>query len=98
MTQTQFNPTDGDLTISTGHPHNLNVSLSTETHEMLTRLARAKGLNKTTMIRQLIDWRYSMECLFVPICASGSRCHCPQMHPPPQQAPHQTLVPQEKPT
>lgn len=97
MTQQTIDPNDGDITLSVGKPHNLNVTLKPETHEKLTRLARATQLSKSILIRQLIDYRYTMEMQYIPTCASGHRCHCPQLHPPPQAAPHQTLVPQDKP-
>lgn len=98
MTQQTINPNDGDITLATGKPHNLNVTLDPECHEQLSRLARAMKLSKSIVIRQLIDYRYTMVVQYIPTCASGARCHCPQLHPPPQAAPHQTLVPEDKPT
>ena len=98
MNQSLVNDQDGSIHVTTGNPHNLNVTLDAEKHDMLAALARASGLTKAVIIRQLIGWRYTMEIQYVPVCSTGNRCHCPQMHPPPQPAPHQTLVPQEKPT
>lgn len=98
MSQSFVDTTDGTIHVNTGKPHNLNVTLDAEKHDMLNALARASGLTKAVIIRQLIGWRYQMEIQFVPLCTNGSRCHCPQMHPPPQPSPHQTLVPEAKPT
>lgn len=98
MPQTEIDPHDGDISLTVGKPHNLNVSLSTEDHERLGRLATKEGLTKAVMIRQLINWRYTMGIQQIPVCATGGRCFVPQMHPPPQAAPHQVLVPQETPT
>lgn len=97
MQQTTINPSDGDISLSIGKPHNLNVTLNPEVNEMLTRLATAETLSKSTIIRQLITYRYTMRLQHVPLCATGSRCFCPERHPPPQPAPHQTLVPEQKP-
>lgn len=94
MNQTIIDPQDGTIRVNTGKPHNLNVTLDAEKHDMLTALAREGDLSKAVIIRQLIGWRYAMQIQFVPVCATGGRCHCPQLHPPPQQSPHQTLVPQ----
>lgn len=98
MTQMTVDPIDGDTSLTRGPRHNLNVTLSGESHEKLTRLSRATKLTKAVIIRQLIDYRYTMEIQYVPLCSSGARCHCPTMHPPPQPTPHQTLVPQQPPT
>lgn len=97
MTQQTIDPNDGDISLSIGKPHNLNVTLSAEDHEKLSRLARAKKLSKANMIRQCIDWRYTMEVQQLPLCASGQRCYVPHMHPPAQGSPHQELIPQQKP-
>ena len=92
MHQTTINPNDGDISLSVGKKHNLNVTLSSETHEQLSRLARSQHISMAIVIRQLIDWRYTMDVQNIPVCASGQRCFVPHMHPPPQKAPHQTII------
>ena len=98
MTQLTIDPVDGDISLSVGKPHNLNVTLSSDSHEKLSRLARASQLSKSVVIRQMIEYRYQMDVQQFPLCASGGRCFAPHLHPPPQTAPHQTLVAQDKPT
>ena len=97
MTQQTIDPVDGDITLSLKKPHNLNVTLSPESNEKLSRLADATGLNKSVLVRQMIEYRYIMGCQQVPLCATGARCYVPNMHPPAQSTPHQNLIPGEAP-
>ena len=98
MSQSIIDTSDGTIHVPTGNPHTLNVTLDQEKYDMLAALARESDLSKAVIIRQLIGWRYAMQIQYVPVCSTGGRCHCPQLHPPPQTSPHQTLVPQDKPT
>ena len=85
---------DGHIHVPIAKPHNLNVTLSSETHDKLNRLAHARGLNKSVVVRQLIDFGYQMSVQLIPVCASGGRCYVPQHHPPPATSPHQEPIPQ----
>lgn len=95
MEQSTFDPLDGEIHVHVKKPHNLNVTLDGEQNEKLDRLARAQGLSKSVIIRRAITWAYQHSIQAIPVCPDGNRCFCPQLHPPPSQAPQQTLVPQE---
>ena len=94
MSQSEFNPLDGELNVKVGKPHNLNVTLTGEMHEKLNRLVGQSGLTKAVLIRQLIEWRYQHECQCIPVCANGARCFVPQHHAPPPLSPHQSMIAQ----
>ncbi len=60
-----------------------NIMFSPATREKLEQLATDANLNAASIVRQLIDHRHDHVCMGSPTCASGQRCFCPQMHPPP---------------
>lgn len=73
--------------------HNFNVTLSDQTYAELGDIAKLQSLTKVQVIRGLIQRAHMMFIHNVPVCVTGSRCFSPQLHPPPQTAPHQTLIP-----
>ena len=98
MPQGKVNPNDGTQSFPSDKKHNPNLTLEDELHTKLNALCKISRLSKAVIIRQCIDWRYQMQVQILPLCSTGGRCYCPERHPPPQAAPHQHLVPQEKPT
>ena len=93
MNQSAIDPLDGEFHTTLAKKHNLNVTLTGESYLKLERIANAKGLKKSVVVRQAIDYAYQMVVQQIPVCASGGRCYVPQHHPPPTTSPHQTLVP-----
>lgn len=97
MTQDTIDPIDGEIHTRLEKTHNLNVTLTGETHIKLERIAEAEGLTKSVVIRRAIDYAYQMICQQIPVCASGARCYVPTHHPPPSTSPHQHLIPGDPP-
>lgn len=77
-----------------GNKHQYNVSLSDIAFSNLGDLADAGGMSRAQVIRLLIQRAHQMIIHNIPVCVNGSRCYAPNMHPPPQSAPHQTVLPQ----
>lgn len=57
-----------------------NVLLSHDEREHLVEIAEELGVSQGAVVRAGIQTRWMMEFQALPMCASGGRCMCPQMH------------------
>lgn len=80
---------------SAGPVHNFNVTLTHDTYQELAAVAKVRGVNKVQVIRHLISLAANMFLHNIPYCVNGSRCFTPRSHPPPSEAPHQTVLPDD---